>query len=146
VGAGHEPGALGLEGEHVWSAPPLAVPAGRAGQSVEAALQHDAVHLFVDRAQARDPRFALTPANLDAVVQVCTRLDGVPLAIELAAARIRAMSVADIQGRLDDCFQLLTAGARRALPRHQTLRAASTGAMSCFPGWSERCSGPSGGS
>ena len=116
--------ALGLEGEHVWSAPPLAVPAGRAGQSVEASLQHDAVHLFVDRAQARDPRFALTPANLDAVVQVCARLDGVPLAIELAAARIRAMSAADIRGRLDDCFQLLTAGARGALPRHQTLRAA----------------------
>ena len=116
--------ALGLEGEHVVR--PAARDPGGPGREQRGGRPAVRRRAPLRRSSAwhADPRFALTPANVEAVVQVCVRLDGVPLAIELAAARIRAMSAADIRRRLDDCFQLLTAGARGALPRHQTLRAA----------------------
>ena len=81
------------------------------------------MRLFVERAQAVQPSFAVTDANAPAVAQVCVRLDGIPLAIELAAARVRSLSVEEINARLDDRFRLLTGGARTALPRQQTLRA-----------------------
>jgi tetratricopeptide (TPR) repeat protein len=81
------------------------------------------VRLFVDRARAVQPRFTLTPQNAGAVAQVCRRLDGIPLAIELAAARSRALSVEQLAGRLDQRFRLLTGGSRTALPRQQTLQA-----------------------
>ena len=116
--------ALNLQAEQVWLAPPLSLPATRGPLTLAAAERSDAVRLFVARATARDPRFVLAEANLEAVVQICARLDGVPLAIELSAARINAMSATEIAQRLDDCFRLLSAGARAALPRHQTLRAA----------------------
>jgi non-specific serine/threonine protein kinase len=86
-------------------------------------LQFEAARLFVERAQAARPRFTLTTQNLNAVTQICRRLDGMPLAIELAAARVKMMTADEIAKHLDDRFDLLTAGSRTALPRHQTLRA-----------------------
>ena len=89
-----------------------------------AATEHEAVRLFVDRAAAVRPGFALTTENCGTVVQLCWTLDGVPLAIELAAARIRALSVEQIADRIDDRFRLLASGDRTAPPRQQTLQAA----------------------
>ena len=85
--------------------------------------EYPAIHLFVERAQTVEPRFVLTSENLPTVAQVCWRLDGVPLAIELAAARVHALSIETIAARLDHRFQLLTTGNRVSLPRQQTLRA-----------------------
>jgi predicted ATPase/class 3 adenylate cyclase len=87
-------------------------------------LRYEAIRLFVDRARQSLPGFALTAQNAGAVEQVCRQLDGIPLAIELAAARVKLLTVEQIAARLDDRFRLLTAGNRAALPRHQTLRAA----------------------
>ena len=83
----------------------------------------DAVRLFVERARTAVPSFALTDANAAAVAEICTRLDGLPLAIELAAARVRLLAPDQIAARLGDRFRLLTGGTRTALPRHQTIRA-----------------------
>ena len=96
---------------------------GDAGDAL-AAAEHEAIRLFVDRAAAVRPGFALTPDNCAQVVQLCRTLDGVPLAIELAAARIRALSVEQIAARIDDRFRLLASGDRTAPPRQQTLQAA----------------------
>jgi len=95
-----------------------------AGAGSEAAAETDAVRLFVERAQAADPDFGLTAANADAVVEICRRLDGVPLAIELAAARVSTMTPAELAQGLDRRFTTLAGGRRRAVQRHQTLRAA----------------------
>lgn len=111
--------ALGVAGETAWLVPPLslAAPPGSADALPEA------VQLFVQRAQAASPAFRLTSDNRDAVQRVCARLDGLPLALELAAARLRALSPEQVAERLDDRFRLLVTGNRTALPRHQTLRA-----------------------
>ena len=101
--------ALGVAGETAWLVPPLAVAEAR--------------QLFVERAQATSPGFVLTPASTPAVDEICRRLDGIPLAIELAAARVRVLTPEQIASRLDDAFRLLTAGCRTAIPRHRTLRA-----------------------
>jgi non-specific serine/threonine protein kinase len=114
--------SLNVAGERVWPAPPLSLPTGTVG--VETAMRSDAVRLFHDRAVARDPRFALTGGNIEAVLSICRRLDGIPLAIELAVARIPAMAPAEIERRLDDCFRILSGGRRGGPARHQTLRAA----------------------
>ncbi len=90
---------------------------------MESLTQFEAVRLFIDRAQAVQPSFAVTDANAPAVAQVCVHLDGIPLAIELAAARVRSLSVEEVNARLDNRFRLLTGGSRVALPRQQTLRA-----------------------
>jgi predicted ATPase len=116
--------ALNLAGEFIWTVPPLSLPSMRGTITKESAISCDAVKLFVDRATARDSRFALTDVNVESIVSICTRLDGIPLAIELAAARIKVMSASEIRKRLDDCFRFLTVGTRGSLPRHQTLRAA----------------------
>ncbi|HZM69516.1 MAG TPA: protein kinase [Candidatus Cryosericum sp.] len=116
--------ALNLGGECQWTAPPLSLPAPRTPVTPGSALEYDAIRLFVDRALSAQPKFALSETNLDEVIHVCSRLDGIPLAIELAAARIKMMSAGEIRRRLDDCFRILTGGARAALPRHQTMRAA----------------------
>ena len=113
---------LALEGERVLPIPSLPGPA--AGADLEATRRADAVHLFVERAHDVDPDFELSAANAGAVAQVCRRLDGVPLAIELAAARVRAMSPAELARGLDRRFDMLAGGRRRAVQRHQTLRAA----------------------
>ncbi|MEV7025664.1 regulator, partial [Kitasatospora sp. NPDC093558] len=108
-------------GEHLFTVAPLPagpVPVGRPGPGT----LPDAVQLFADRARAVLPSFAVTEANAEAVGLLCRRLDGIPLAVELAAGRLRALSVEQITARLDDRFRLLTGGARTALPRHQTMR------------------------
>ena len=123
--------ALGVTGEHVYQVPSLALPDealevdehGRRGASFEEVRDAEAVRLFVERATAVLPSFALTPADAPAVVEICRRLDGIPLAIELAAARVPLLSVQEIAMRLDDRFRLLTGGRRTALPRQQTLQA-----------------------
>ncbi|WP_157253002.1 BTAD domain-containing putative transcriptional regulator [Nonomuraea typhae] len=110
--------SLGLAGELVWSVPPLEVPGG--GEPVGRAA---AVRLFVERARAADRGFRLEEDNAQAVAVLCRRLDGIPLALELAATRVRALGVAGVVERLDDRFRLLAAGLRGAPPRQQTLLA-----------------------
>ncbi len=116
--------ALALTGEVIWPTPSLSLPDPRQLDSLETLGLAESVQLFVERAAAVRPGFQLTPQNALALAQVCERLDGIPLAIELAAARVKVLSVEQIRARLDDQFGLLTTGSRTALPRHQTLRAA----------------------
>lgn len=128
--------ALGIAGETTWLVPTLDLPAPpRAGDSVGASdpRRSEAVQLFVERAQAAQPAFALSERNAVAVGQVCRRLDGIPLALELAAARVRALSVEQLAQRLDDQLRLLTGGSRAALPRQQTLRAAVDWSYALLP-------------
>jgi predicted ATPase/DNA-binding CsgD family transcriptional regulator len=149
VATSREP--LRVRGETVWRVPPLSLPARtlpahslqapslparslpapslpapslQARGSPDDGAEHEAIRLFVDRAAAVRPGFALTSENRQHVVQLCRTLDGVPLAIELAAARIRALSVEQIADRIDDRFRLLASGDRTAPPRQQTLQAA----------------------
>ena len=113
---------LGTSGEHVFRVPPLRVPpADLAAPGPLAAFE--SVQLFAERALMYRQGFALDDANAAAVAAVCVRLDGIPLALELAAARLGSLSVSEISSRLDQRFRLLTGGSRTALPRHQTLRA-----------------------
>ncbi|MGO8958954.1 MAG: LuxR C-terminal-related transcriptional regulator [Streptosporangiaceae bacterium] len=113
---------LGISGEHVFRVPSLAVPpAGLAAADRLAAF--DSVQLFAERASLHRQGFALDDANAAVVAAICARLDGIPLALELAAARLGSLSVSEISSRLDQRFRLLTGGSRTALPRHQTLRA-----------------------
>ncbi len=114
---------LGAAGEHALYVRSLAIPETHAGLNVDALMQYGAVQLFVERAVSVVPDFVLTNENAGAVVQICERLDGIPLALELAAARLRMLSVEQIAARLDNAFRLLTGGRRTALPRHQTLQA-----------------------
>jgi predicted ATPase len=116
---------LNIPGETTYRLPSLSLPDPRQLPStVESVSQYEAVRLFIDRATAAVPSFAVTNQNAPAVAQLCVRLDGIPLAIELAAARMKAMSVEQVNGRIADMFRLLTGGSRTALPRQQTLRAA----------------------
>ncbi len=116
--------ALNITGETTWLVPPLRVPDTYHLPPIEGLMTYEAVQLFIERARSVQPSFTLTPENASAVVQICRRLDGIPLATELAAARIRVLSVEQIVARLDDAYRLLTGGSRSALPRQQTLRAA----------------------
>ncbi len=113
---------LGLDGECSYRLSPLEFPAEETAE-LAAALRHDAIRLFVARARAADPHFNLTERNVATVATVCRRLDGIPLAIELAAARAAALGIEGLARRLDLRFHVLTGGRRTALPRHQTLRA-----------------------
>jgi predicted ATPase/class 3 adenylate cyclase len=115
--------ALGLPGELAWPVPSLSLPDMKQLPDIEQLSQYESVRLFSDRAVLVQPHFALTKDNALAVAQTCYRLDGIPLAIELAAARVKMISVEQIASRLDDRFRLLTGGSRTALPRQQTLRA-----------------------
>jgi len=115
--------ALRVAGETIWRVPGLAVPPADARPEPVSVLRFEAVQLLCARARASRTDFALTTGNASAVMQICQRLDGVPLAIELAAARLATLSVDAVAARLDDCFGLLTGGSRTALPRQQTLRA-----------------------
>lgn len=114
---------LGIAGELTYYVPGLSLPDLCGVQNLETLSQFEAVRLFVERASFSKPGFVLTETNGSAVAQVCSSLDGIPLAIELAAARVKGLSVEQIASRLDDRFRLLTEGSRTALPRHQTLRA-----------------------
>lgn len=116
--------ALGLTSESVWPVPILSLPNAQHMSLADLLMQYEGIRLFVERACAANPDFNLTERNALSVAQVCQRLDGIPLAIELAAARVMMMSVGEIAKRLENRFDLLTSGNRTALPRHQTLRAA----------------------
>jgi non-specific serine/threonine protein kinase len=111
---------LGIDGERAFPVPSLPVPMPESADDLQAVEASAAVRLFVDRARIVDPSFALTMENAAGVADICRRLDGIPLAIELAAPRVKLLSVEDIRVKLDDRFRLLTGG-RNALPRHQTL-------------------------
>jgi predicted ATPase/class 3 adenylate cyclase len=115
--------ALGVAGETAYRLASLSLPGVSEPLLVDNVLESEAARLFVERAQATQPSFAVTEQNLAALVQVLQRLDGIPLALELAAARVRLLTVEQIASRLDDRFRLLTGGSRSALPRQQTLGA-----------------------
>jgi predicted ATPase/DNA-binding CsgD family transcriptional regulator len=115
--------ALGVVGEVAWPVPPLSLPDLRRLPDVAGLAGYGAARLFVERASAVSRTFALTERNAASVARVCYRLDGIPLAIELAAARTKVLTVEEISARLDDCFGLLVAGGRTAMPRHRTLHA-----------------------
>jgi predicted ATPase/DNA-binding CsgD family transcriptional regulator len=118
-----EPLAIG--GEAVLYVPPLRLPDPTQPAAWASLLGYDAVRLFVERAHAVEPSFQLTASNAPAVVEICRRLDGIPLALELASARVSVLTAQEIAARLNDRFDLLTSGQRSGLaPRHQTLRAA----------------------
>src|SRR6266850_2317312 len=116
--------ALHVYGEHEFPVPPLALPDSRSMPSLEMLSQYPAVALFVQRAVAAKPDFELNPENASAVTEICARLDGLPLAIELAAARVKVLSPISMLTRLASRLQLLTGGARDLPQRQQTLRAA----------------------
>ncbi|HVO88595.1 MAG TPA: winged helix-turn-helix domain-containing protein, partial [Casimicrobiaceae bacterium] len=113
---------LGMTGESTYRVPSLTVPGTREALTPETASAYEGVRLFVERAKLLRPHFNLTTENASAVASICARLDGMPLAIELAAPRLRSMSVDELSGRLDQRFALLTDGSRTAVPRHRTLR------------------------
>ena len=115
--------ALRIGGEVTYRVPSLGLPDVHHLPPVESLSQYEAVKLFIDRAMNAVPTFSVTNENAPAVAQICDRLDGIPLAIELAVAKIRVLSVDQIAKRLDDRFRLLTGGSRSALEHHQTLRA-----------------------
>jgi predicted ATPase len=115
--------ALGIEGEARYAVAPLGLPAPDEAYDPGYLAGFEAVRLFVDRARTAEPSFELTAGNASAVAQICVRLDGIPLALELAAARIRGLSADELAARLDDRFRILARGSRTALPRQQTLRA-----------------------
>ena len=114
---------LNVRGETTYPMPVMSLPEAKNSAAITAPTQYEAVQLFVERATAVNRTFALTPQNAAAVVEICRRLDGIPLALELAAARARSLSVENIAARLSDRFNLLDHGDRTALPRQQTLRA-----------------------
>lgn len=115
---------LQVQGENVQALPPLTVPPRSALHSVNEAMGYSAVQLFVSRARARQQGFALREQDLATVGEICRRLDGLPLAIELAAGQVDALALVGVQAQLDNCLQLLSQGRRTAVPRHQTLEAA----------------------
>jgi predicted ATPase/DNA-binding SARP family transcriptional activator len=116
--------ALGIAGETLWRVPSLSFLEPARSLSIKNLDQYESVRLFIERARTLKADFALTEQNALPIVQICQRLDGIPLAIELAAARVKHLSLHDIEKRLDDRFSLLTTGSRTALARQQTLRAA----------------------
>jgi predicted ATPase len=114
---------LGISGERALIVSSLSMPDPHESPSVELLNQYEAVKLFAERARTVMPGFTLTDENSIAITQICQRLDGIPLALELAAARLRMLPVEQIAARLNDSFRLLTGGSRTVLPRHQTLQA-----------------------
>jgi non-specific serine/threonine protein kinase len=115
---------LGVPGEILHGVPPLAAPAGGDDLTLAELVSSEAAQLFIERARAVRPGFEVTEAEVPHVARICRRLDGLPLPLELAAARTKVLSVAQVAARLDDGLRLLTGGSRTAMPRHQTLRAA----------------------
>jgi predicted ATPase/DNA-binding winged helix-turn-helix (wHTH) protein len=113
---------LGMTGELTYRVPSLTVPGANERSTPETMSSYEGVRLFIERAKLARPDFDLTAQNASSVASICARLDGMPLAIELAAPRLRSMSVDELSERLDQRFALLTGGSRTALPRHRTLR------------------------
>jgi predicted ATPase/DNA-binding CsgD family transcriptional regulator len=124
---------LGVYGEYVYTVPPLSAPDPDQAAAVKAVAGYESVRLLVERAATVQPGFELTESNRDMVAKLCARLEGIPLAIELAAARLRVLAIQELVDRLEDRFAVLTGGSRTAVPRQRTLRA--------LIGWShELCS------
>ena len=115
--------ALGIIGEALYQVRSLTIPDLRKIPSLDQLDDYESVRLFDERAQLVEMDFALTKENASAVIRICSRLDGIPLAIELAAVRMQTLSAEQISEQLDECFHILTGGSRTALPKHQTLRA-----------------------
>jgi predicted ATPase/class 3 adenylate cyclase len=115
--------ALGIAGEQTFRVPSLSLPDRKQKQTVEMLATYESVQLFIDRARLVRADFEVTHRNAPALASICCQLDGIPLAIELAAARVLTLSIEEIDHKLDQRFRLLTGGSRTALPRHQTLRA-----------------------
>jgi predicted ATPase len=125
---------LGVEGEIRWVVPSLSVPKqGRRTFSSEELEAYESVRLFIERARGRDPTFSLSLQNARAVAEICWRLEGIPLAIELAAARVGTLSVEQISQRLTDSLKLLRGGSMTQMAKQRTLRGHWTGATSCSP-------------
>ena len=114
---------LDIPGEMTYRVPSLSLPDPQQLPQLEYIRQYEAINLFIERTTFNQPTFTLTDRNAPVIAQICQRLDGIPLAIELAAARVKALSVEQIGARLEDSFRLLKGGSRTALPRQQTLRA-----------------------
>lgn len=121
LATGREP--LGIASEIIWPLAPLVSPDADGSADPDAMLRYEAIQLFVERARAVRSTFTFSPANAQIIAQICHKLDGLPLAIELAAACVSTLTVEQIAARLNNRFHLLTAGYRTALPRQQTLRA-----------------------
>ncbi len=115
--------ALGIIGEALYQVPSLTIPDIQQISLIEKLNDYELIRLFNERAQLVQMDFALTKENASSVTQICSRLDGIPLAIELAAVRIQTLSAEQIAEQLDQCFHILTGGSRTALPKHQTLQA-----------------------
>ena len=115
---------LHIAGENTWVVPPLSLPEWRPGQPLDALLQSEAVRLFAERARAAHASFNITTENAETVLRICQQVDGIPLAIELAAARVNALTVAEIARQVGDTFRWLENSDRLAPPRQQTLAAA----------------------
>jgi predicted ATPase/class 3 adenylate cyclase len=115
--------ALGIVGEQSYRVPSLTVPQAGANESAETLDQYEASRLFIERLRLHEPGFVVTDQEAPFLASICRRLDGIPLALELAAARVRSLSLEELNARLDNRFRLLTGGSRTALPRQQTLRA-----------------------
>jgi predicted ATPase len=114
--------ATGVEGEVRWVVPPLSVPDSRNEPSLVELESYESVRLFVERARARDPSFSLSPQDAQSVTDICLMLEGIPLAIELAAARVGTLSLEQISERLGGSLEFLTRGGRTAAPRQRTLK------------------------
>lgn len=114
--------ALGISGESIYRVPPLSLPDLKVQHTTDTLSHFEAARLFIDRALQSESTFTITNESAPALASLCCRLDGIPLAIELAAARVRSLSIEQIDARLDQRFRLLTGGSRTALPRQQTLR------------------------
>ncbi len=125
--------ALGIAGEFTYRVRSLSTPDLRRMPSSDQLTQYEAVRLFQERAARSHPGFSVTPTNAVAVVQVCHRLDGIPLAIELAASRVKVLSVEQIAARMDDRFRLLAGSSRTVVPRHQTLQATMDWSYALLP-------------
>ena len=115
--------ALGITGEALYQVPSLTIPELQQSSLIEKLNDYESIRLFQERAQLVQMDFALTKENASPVTQICSRLDGIPLAIELAAVRVQTFSAEQIAEQLDQCFHILTGGSRTALPKHQTLQA-----------------------
>ncbi|HXW51756.1 MAG TPA: adenylate/guanylate cyclase domain-containing protein [Candidatus Acidoferrales bacterium] len=115
--------ALGIAGEIAHRLPSLSVPEASPTLTADEAIHHGSIAVFVDRARSADTRFALTDDNAPIVAEICRHLDGIPLAIELAAARVKVLSIPNLAQRLNERFKILTGGSRTALPRQKTLSA-----------------------
>jgi predicted ATPase/class 3 adenylate cyclase len=124
---------LGVSGEVTWRLRSLSVPAAYADGAPQTLIEYEAVRLFVDRAKACVPSFELSEGVGPAVAQICRRLDGIPLALELAASRVEVLEPSELAARLDDRFRVLTGGRRRGQERHQTLRAAIDWSYDALP-------------